>query len=595
MRRLFNNIYSFVSVMLLMIFGVGAFAPAGHTLAAKKKNKEGVKLSIPQRLEKTAAKVPGESPILPIMMHAVERMLNGSLAETDIDKGVRAAFARHPRVTKEMMRQAVANYKAMPETLKRKLIPAELRNLPAVQRFDMKTLEPVLQRFARAKSQVANKPNMDKSLGWDLDYTKLPKIDVTLPWIRNVFGSPGDNNKPQTDFDGTPLLNRGKGFMLDALNISPELAAQKNLIRIQFIKTVHENLEKPTHKVVTAVSPKIVTLSPNKTATMIIDTPPRLAPGFYQVQIVTAEKGRGNMKWVNVDAKKLRLNGTDVAARYPGSKFLLNGQFPFADIDVLLERTDEEGFPIFLISHMSPESAKPIGNAQAEVTVPQWLLPGKYRIAYKKSDDSVMSNWVDFTVRAPLYRVQFTKIKCLDESDPEVDGDEPYTMWGGSADPNFVWTKSTGQYTDFGDGVELAFKPQHQWILMPNGNNLPIHKYLAVSTTLWEWDVDDAQTAKELLDAIGDAAAAIGTAIGGTYGPIIGEIANIVFDLIGFIVELFGGEPDFLGTKTLAWTAADLQILTAGKQQTPGKLEFMNSDDDGSYRLSYIIHREQPN
>lgn len=595
MRRLFNNIYSFMTLMLLMVFAVGAIAPVSNTLAAKKKNKESTKLPVQQRLEKVAAKVQGENLILPIMMHAVERMLNGTLSESEIDKAVRAAFARHPRVTREMMRQAVANYKAMPEALKRKLIPAELRNLPAVQKFDMKMLEPILRRSARTLSPVSNKPDANPSLDWDLDYTKLPKIDVTLPWIRNVFGSPGTDNKPQSDFNGTPLLNRGKGFMMDVNNISPELAAQKNLIRVQFVKTVHESLDKPTQKMVVAVSPKTVSLSPNKVATLILDTPPRLAPGFYQVQVVTAEKGKGNMKWVNVDAKTLRLNGTDVAARYPGSKFMLNGQFPFADIDVILERTDEEGYPLFLISHTAPESAKPLGNTQAEVTVPQWLMPGKYRIAYKKSDDSVMSNWVDFTVRAPLYRVQFTKIKCLDESDPEVDGDEPYTMWGGSADPNFVWTKSTGQYTDFGDGVELAFKPQHQWILMPNGNNLPIRKYLAVSTTLWEWDADDAETAKQLLDAVGDAAAAIGTAIGGTYGPIIGEIVNIVFDLIGFIVELFGGEPDFLGTKTLAWTAADLQQLTAGKQQTNGKLDFMNSDDDGSYRLSYIIHREQPN
>jgi hypothetical protein len=595
MKRILNHSYWFTASMLLMVFAVGAFAPAGHTRAAKKKSKESTALSMAQRLEKTAAKVTGESPLLPIMMHTVERMLNGSAAETEVDKAVRAAFAKYPRVTREMMQKAVANYKAMPEALRRKLVPGELRNLSAAQKFDMKTLEPVLRRYAQSRAQMANKPNADKSLGWNLDYTRLPKIDVTLPWIRGVYGSAGANGKPQTDFDGMALLNRGKGFMLDVNNISPELAAQKQLIKVHFLKTSYQYYDKPTYRTVASVSPKLVSVSPNKVATMILDVPPTLTPGFYQVQVVTAEKGKGNMKKVNVDAKKLRLEGTDVASRYPGSKFMLKGQFPFADVDVLLERADEEGYPIFLIAHNAPESAKPLNNGQAEVTVPQWLLPGKYRIAYKKSDDSVISNWVDFTVRAPLYRVQFTKIRCLDESDPEVDGDEPWTMWGGSADPNHVWTKSSGEYTDFGDGVEVSFKPQHQWILMPNGNQLPIHKYLSISTTLWEWDAGDAQTANELLQAIGDAAAAIGNAIGGAYGPIIGEIANIVFDFIGFIVELFGGEPDFLGTKTLAWTAAELQQLTAGKQQTSGKLEFLNSDDDGSYRLSYIIHREQPN
>ena len=140
MRRLFNNIYSFATLMLLMVCAIGALAPVGNTLAAKKKNKESAKLPMQQRLEKIAAKVPGENPILPIMMHAVERMLNGTPSEGEIDKAVRVAFARHPRVTREMMRQAVANYKAMPEALKRKLIPAELRNLPAVQKFDIKML-----------------------------------------------------------------------------------------------------------------------------------------------------------------------------------------------------------------------------------------------------------------------------------------------------------------------------------------------------------------------------------------------------------------------------------------------------------------------
>ena len=100
MRRLFNNIYSFATLMLLMVFAVGALAPVGNTLAAKKKNKESAKLPMQQRLEKIAAKVPGENPILPIMMHAVERMLNGTPSEGEIDKAVRAAFARHPATTR---------------------------------------------------------------------------------------------------------------------------------------------------------------------------------------------------------------------------------------------------------------------------------------------------------------------------------------------------------------------------------------------------------------------------------------------------------------------------------------------------------------
>ena len=316
----------------------------------------------------------------------------------------------------------------------------------------------------------------------------------------------------------------------------------------------------------------------------------------------TLELGKANNDKKGVSSPKpqpklklsITLKSVAPDARYPGSKTTIKGLFP-STADVVLESKDQEGQDFVLKKSNPKAGVKWINVQQIDLTVPQFVPPGKYRLGVRIPNGTT-TNQVNFEVKAPQYRVRFTKIKCLDEQDPEWPGDdEIVTIWGVNADPNYTWVKRTDQYEDFEDNVEKSYKPQHQWIFRPDSQQQAVRKALAITTTLWEWDASDVAEANDLLDAVGDGAAEIGSAIGGAYGGIIGGIVDVVLDVIGAIVSAFGGDPDFLGTKKLVWSAAQLQELTAGKQQVNRTLNFLNSDDDGSYRLYYTIYRDQPN
>lgn len=65
----------------------------------------------------------------------------------------------------------------------------------------------------------------------------------------------------------------------------------------------------------------------------------------------------------------------------------------------------------------------------------------------------------------------------------------------------------------------------------------------------------------------------------------------MITPLVQKLVAWLGGNPDNLGTQTLAWSAMYLLNLTSNAQRRyAGELHFDNSDD-GSYWLRYEILR----
>jgi hypothetical protein len=130
-----------IALPLIAVFVASSFTPMSEAMQQKEKKKDRLKMTLTQRFEKLASKPNAENPLIPVTMHALERYLQGAPAQSDIDRIVRGAFARRPRVTKAMMETAVTNWKTLPASVKNKIVPAELRNLSTAQSLDLKTLE----------------------------------------------------------------------------------------------------------------------------------------------------------------------------------------------------------------------------------------------------------------------------------------------------------------------------------------------------------------------------------------------------------------------------------------------------------------------
>jgi hypothetical protein len=411
-----------------------------------------------------------------------------------------------------------------------------------------------------------------------------------LPYIQAVFGS----SSTAAPAEGMHLLERGKTFTLEGANIPDD--ADK--IKIHFIQPGEEDTQ-TAPEIVATVSAMRATKSGTSTRVMV-QMPSNIASGSYKLQVEVIGRGKSNPMWAGISdtlgIPAPQITGISPNAVYPGGQAIISGSYLPKDAIMGWESLEDKGIKY------ANKPTQYVSGSQLKLTVPQGILPGKYRIAVVAKGSTVPSNWVNLNVLAPRYRVEFTKLKCLDESykginEKTLGDDDIMTVWGINADPNYTWTKATNSYGNFSDGVEQAYKPEHRWIFPPTFKEpyLPkaqaIKRYLVVSTTLWEVDWKEAKALSTALDVMGDLVKGILEELG--YG-VIGKIVNLVLDFLAKFVNWFGGNPDFLGLKELVWTAVDLQKLTANKQSVSGKLDFNNSDADGSYRVSYTVYREQP-
>ncbi|MEG4323376.1 MULTISPECIES: hypothetical protein [unclassified Microcoleus] len=535
------------------------------------------KLTPVERFEKQVTKNPVENPLVPAIMHSIERYLQGTTDLDRIDRIVQNAFKSHPSINQEMLQTALSNWKAIPERTNNIVTPAELRDLPSERKLPLDGLRAALDRVTLDSPSTLTIEEDHKRKG--------------LPYIQAVFGS----SSAALPAEGMHLLERGKTFTLEGANIPDDIEK----IEIHFLQPGEED---------TATAPEVVAtvsalraIKSGTSTTVVAQMPDNIDFGNYKLQVEVIGRGKSNPMWAGVgDFKGIpdpQITRISPNAVYPGGQATISGSRLPKDAIMGWESLEDLGIKY------TNKPTQYVSGSQLKLTVPQGILPGKYRIAVVAKGSTVPSNWVNITVLAPHYRVEFRKLKCLDESfrginEKTLGDDEIVTVWGINADPNYTWIKRTKEpYENFSDGVEQAYKPEHQWIFPPTFKEpyVPkaqaIKRYLVVNTTLWEWDDDSAKAWATALDVVGDVVTGILEELG--YG-VIGQIVNFVLDAIAKIINLFGGKPDWLGIKELAWTAVDLQKLTANKQSVSGELDFINSDADGSYRVSYKVYRENP-
>src|SRR5689334_17703616 len=117
-----------IQLTLIAALLAGNFTPISNAMKETEKKARAARTT-EQRLEKIALRFGGDNPLLPVLMHAMERYAKGTPAESDIDRAFRNALAKHPAVNAQRLQGIVDKWNAVPESTRSKLVPSELRSL----------------------------------------------------------------------------------------------------------------------------------------------------------------------------------------------------------------------------------------------------------------------------------------------------------------------------------------------------------------------------------------------------------------------------------------------------------------------------------
>jgi nitrogen fixation-related uncharacterized protein len=608
MRRRLNPFAWWVAAAIAALLVVGttvsgvAQAPQqkplrmpGLTQVPHKKAELRPRLTPLQRLDRSLAKSPRQDVLTPAVMHSIERHLQGATDLSDMDRLVRRALLRHPDLGREVLQRWVANWKAIPPATKAKLVPAELRSLDPARKMDMSLFRAAVGRdiSQRAKATGVDWGSARASLGAALDTTENSR----RPHITDL--APADSAGVPSFRWGQTFTINGRHFSKDAgeirihfLRYTVTGTGARQVARFEVVKSISPKASGPTS--IRAEIPKPVVKSGGGPRGLAVDS---LRPGRYYVQVQTAGYGKSNVVPFELEPPAQLppptvITGFEPASAYPGQEVIIRGtNFPTPE-HLWWDSLDYEG----VYYHWMPVQSS--SATELRLTLPQDMLPGTYRLTANGA--RAWSDWKTFTVRAPLYKVTFDTLKCLDESDPEANvSDEIVTMWAIAAD-GFVWTKKTGEYDDFDDGDERTYRSSDRVVYSPEGPAREVRNFLYIRTALYEWDYGTAEAGEAVFGFCSDLMDAMDEYLGD--GAIIGMPMLIPFGVVGLICELvdtiinwFGGEPDALGKIPMAWSAVQLQLQTANPSRSfSGVLDFNNDDDTGSYRVRYTVSREEP-
>jgi hypothetical protein len=410
--------------------------------------------------------------------------------------------------------------------------------------------------------------------------TYVVNAGAKLPLMLGFYGS---RTGPEgVDANGYPRIYPGGGFMIDAANAGGD----KTKIKIHFIKP---GTNGAADKEAFNVSPDGAFVNSGGATTITAKAPGNPPLGNYKVAVEVIGVGTSDTLWGDVTLPNQNLPAAiktfEPAAQYPGSSVTMTGINIPASAKLVWKPLDATD------AAPAPMAINATGTSQADFTIPQTVTPGKYYLTLVAGGAKV-SKEIAFTVRAPLYRVKFNKIKCVSATDG-LGNDEIVTTWVVDADGK-AYEKNTGEYDGFDDGVEKSFLASDAAVFPRTGTKgSEVRDHLNIGTSLMEWDAGDVKAASEALDAIGSGAMALGELFG-PIGAAIGAAVKIVLEVIGALVSLFGGDPDPLGIDEVNLTAADLQKKTA-KGTFSDIVQFANYKDDSyHYMLFYTITREQP-
>lgn len=544
-------------------------------------------LSPVQRLELVFQKEQEPDVLTPIVMHTIERGLQGSRRSgfSELDRIFDQVLQRHPEVDKQLLQQLVADYRSLPASVRSRGLPAPLTNLDASRPIAPAALQSVRQMVLAPRSGLPFRITIPAS-----KQQTLREFVVSHVGAGNLPAGMGD------------LVVRPHLVRIEPATTTGYDAGQKlTLIGWGFSANKADNTIRLFKTLAGGSQGELTTLRPSVCSTQAIEfhLPAPMEPGQYAVQVsVKTSKGVEDTNRVRFSVRQppppAPVIDSIAPSQYPGRKAIVTGRnflkTPNPTPGVWFLPLDEQPLASYVMFEGEKAAftlGRVLSDNQMEVTIPEILLPGNYQVVMAIGDR--VSNRLVYPVRAYRYQVNFLKLRCVDESDPEWMGsDEVVTTWVIARDTE-VWAKNTGEYGNFDDGDEQSYKTGDRTVFLPGAGPGEVRQVLAVSTSLYEWDAGDASAANTVVGFVGDLAAQILN----TFGKVeLAAVVKALTPLVQKLISWLGGDPDPLGTRNLGWSALELlQATNNAQRRFTGKLEFRNNDDTGSYEVTYEVIR----
>ncbi len=333
---------------------------------------------------------------------------------------------------------------------------------------------------------------------------------------------------------------------------------------------------------------------------MEVALPQDLEPGQYRIKVIVSRGGLTDesplvpLPIQSPPPPEPTLTSLAPSTLAPGRETLASGTNFTKQVDLLafvyLAPMDGQELPLSVkVSGKDCLSvpARVLSDTQLSFSLPRVMQPGRYRLA--AAVGGAFTAWSVVDVSPLQYRVRFTQIHCLDESDPESLGhDEVFTAWCVVAD-GFAKAKSVGdhkEYYNWDDGDWDQYHPDDQNVFPGDGDG-GVRQALGIATSLFEWDVGDMKKVNDVIGVVSEVTQAILKFKGEEKWA---ELVKALTPVLEKVVSWFGGGPDPLGTQVVGWSAMELAALTDNPQKSfSGRLTFRNNDDTGSYEVFYEV------
>jgi hypothetical protein len=409
----------------------------------------------------------------------------------------------------------------------------------------------------------------------------------------------------------TPLVISGKHFS----NV-----AAKNIVRlIEFVPPPDPDL-KTTVKHLADLTPSAASTSQ---LTVTLPHAGMTIGRGYQVQVIRKgddrlsngvgfQYGESGLQITRYQLPSLTL---DAKAQQPGKSILFSGKNlgkalalpkkdtlrPYTLQAVLLSTTADLPNVTCAVTIVKPSSLQePAG--QGQLLIPLKTPPGSYRVQFTANMNSVVdqfdggSVWqsalIPFEVLPYKYRVDFTQLTCLDESNEASPSDEVMVIWSAIAGGFGAQAKPSQEMGDIDAGETHPFSAADRTVFRPDNSPGPVSDALVITTQLWE--VDDIANVLAALAATEAACAAVAP-LAALASPVAGLILAAGSILVGAsatFAAIIGNGSEHLGVQKNEWTAVNLQLQTQNPERRfAGQLQFLNADSEGSFAMDFTVSR----
>lgn len=564
-------------VLILLLAALSAPAAAGDS-------PEGP-ASLEERVAGLAVRTGGRAMLLPAVVHALTRQEAGLPGKhSALDRALARRLAARPRL-QPVVRDLLAHYRRLPRAALRVAFDPTWLDRPLDRSMDAEELWVLLAPFRGVRRGRLPLPGLPSPAASPGASPATPRLRAALD--RNVLSRgllrPPDLRTlaPRIDRVSTPQP------------VDPRVATWLEGFFLQGDEVRLDGYDRR----------RVETLGVVAIAGMLklgFMVPGWAGPGPHVVQVVRLDGqaivSRSNRFALQVGDTQAgrRLERLEPARLHGGESLTAVGRFLPSDVALL------DGAPLRTApgTHWQPGPNEWIGTLQAVIA--EATTPGEHRVAVASADGQVTPA-LALTVlppRRPLVTLTISRLRCVDETNPEKIGvgplqqnlhDEVFLVVVTEVD-GVLSVKTTRTYSGFDDGVERAPDAGDAQVVGA-GTPVEVRQHLRFYVAAYEDDGARGSIASAYAQLAYEIASAMGDVLRDSRHPVLESLAETAGRLLDELVAALG-EADFIGDDAREWTTSELLALAAAGSRSESLQLLYNGNrngDTGEYAVDLTL------